>query len=77
MVGNNDDARSGDKPERIEAEERVVEAALLRIVLQREKRWVDEHAPACGPEEDQSVPSPRLVDVQHLDVDRTKSFKLS
>ena len=48
MVGDDDDARPGHEPERVEAEEGVVEAALLGVVLQGEERGVDEHAPACS-----------------------------
>ena len=48
VVGDDDDARPGHEPEGVEAEEGVVEAALLGVVLQGEERGVDEHAPACS-----------------------------
>ena len=51
MIGNDDDARPGHEPERVEAEEGIVEAALLGVVLQGEEGGVDEHAPAGGAEQ--------------------------
>jgi len=51
VIGNDDDARPGHEPERVEAEEGIVEAALLGVVLQGEEGGVDEHAPAGGAEQ--------------------------
>jgi len=45
VVCDDDDAGARDEPERVEAEEGVVEAALLGVVLQGEEGGVDEHAP--------------------------------
>ena len=46
MIGDDDDAGAGHEPKGVEAEEGVVEASLLGVMLQGEKRRVDEHAPA-------------------------------
>ncbi len=46
MIGDDNDAGARDKPKGVEAEEGVVEATLLWVVLQGEEGGVYEHAPA-------------------------------
>jgi hypothetical protein len=52
VIGDYNYTGAGDKPEGVEAKERVIEAAFLGVMLQSEEGGVDEHAPACRPEHD-------------------------
>ncbi len=66
MIGYDNDGWPGHEPQRVEAEERVVEAALLWVVLQGEERRVDEHQPTHRTEHDEPVARQRFVSVQNL-----------
>ena len=66
MISHDDDRRPSHEPQRVEAEERIVEPSLLRIVLQSEECRVDEHTPARGAEDDQTVAGQGFVAVEDL-----------
>ena len=82
VVAKDDNGGAGNKPKRVKAEKRIIEATLrnkvslflcwfkichlLWVVLECEEGGVDEHEPADHPHDHQAIPKHRVVEIKHL-----------